>query len=238
MKKAGESGVVLVLVLLILVVALAFVPLVVFFAQTEAKWTLMKRHSDQAFNLAEAAIERGYLELSKSTSNWAGALSGEAITGFHFDRSYNDIAGGEYAIWIGSGTMENQAVIIGIGRNTSKDRVRAIKVVYSKANLDNIALQSGKGVSISGNNFQVHWGAIVTPNAITVNNRQFPQLWSANNIDSDPNGSEPPNCDGPDCCQWHSYSENMPPLSLIDLDFYRSSATALGDSPDLDCGSY
>ncbi len=225
----------LVIVLLILVVAITLVPLIVLYTQSESKWSVKQGQTTRAFHLAEAALERGYLEITSSTETWDNVQKGQNIAGYRFDVDYTDLDGGDYAIWIGSGSGTQTALIIGIGRDTNKKEVRTLESLYSKLSFGNVAIQANNGVSITGNNFEVEWGAILTPKSITANGRTYPQFWSATSIDLDSNGSTPPNCDTPNCCQWHSYSTNIPPLPTIDLDFYRSSASAAGTGP---CGSY
>ena len=82
-------------------------------------------------------------------------------------------------------------------------------------------------MTIDGN-VDVQWGAVVSPGQIAADNRMFPQFWAAGPIltkDTDPN---PPNCDGPNCCQWHSFQPSLPPAPSIDVAAYRSSAAASG----------
>ena len=234
-RGLGSRGTVLVIVLLILMVALTIIPLMVFFSQNESKWSVKQDQTTSAFHLAEAAIERGYLQLTISTENWKTIQNGGTIAGYRFDKDYTDIAGGDYTIWIGSTTGDQAALVMALGRNSNRKEVRGIEAVYSKASFGNVAIQAMNGVSITGNNFEVEWGAVVTPKNIVAGGRTYPQFWSANNIDLDSNGASPPNCDGPGCCQWHSYSTNIPPLPPFDLDAYKQLAIAAGTGP---CGAY
>lgn len=225
--------------LLLLALMSVLVPLLVFYAQTESKWAVRETQFTTAFHLAEAATERGYFKLSQSTGNWMSIQAGAPLSGYNFDVKYTDIPGGEYAIYISSGSGEGTAIIIGIGRETKQNLVRTVQVDYIQNALGNVAIMGGQGVSITGNNYKVEWGAVVSQQSLTVGDRDYPQFWSGGTIDKDTTspGSWPPNCDQPDCCQWHSFSKDVPPLPSIDLNFYKSSATASGTPSDSDCGS-
>lgn len=87
-----------------------------------------------------------------------------------------------------------------------------------------IAVHAKGSVGITGNNFQLEWGAVVTPKSITIGTRNHPQYYSGGAIDKDTNGFAPPNCDSPACLWWFSYDSTIPPQPDIDFDFYRSSA--------------
>lgn len=223
---APSSGQVLVGVLLVLLVLATLVPVMVLYTQREAVWTEKQHQSNTAFHLAEAGIEKAYRKLTLSTSTWYGLIeSGTAIPGFQFDTVYGDVPGGTYKVDITSGPDEREATIVSIGRDAKGKEVRAIEAVFVQNSLGNVAIQTLGGVQLGGG-VDVEWGAVISEKPITTGGRDYPQFHSAGSIDVDANGADPPNCDTPDCCQWFSYSPDIPPDPGIDLNFYRSSASA------------
>lgn len=228
--RGSSSGQVLPLAIMLLLVLLVMVPLMVVYTQTEAKWSVKEAQSTQAMHLAEAGIEKGYLKISISTLTWValqagGASASAALTNYNFDKDYSDVSGGTYAISITSGPGTQQATITSVGRSLLKKETRAIKAVYSNSPLGGISIFAGKGAQIGGG-VNVEWGGIASPYSIDSGGRNHPQFWSASSVigkDTDPN---PPNCDSPNCCQWHSYYSGLPPAPTLDLNFYASSAAA------------
>ncbi|MBI5631454.1 MAG: hypothetical protein HY921_11285 [Elusimicrobia bacterium] len=238
----GSQGQALAIVVIILLVTSIMVPLMVFYTQREALWTAKQSANTSAFHMAEAGIEKGYLAVTQSTVTWANLQNGTLISNYKFDKAFTDLGGGSYAISITSGPAVQQCTIISIGRDTRGREVRAIKAVYSNSPLGGFAVYSGAGLKVD-NKVTVEWGAAVSPQSITLtgaNTTTYPQFWSAGSIDVFDTNPNPPNCDGPSCCQWHTYSTNIPPAPTIDLDFYKSSATAqtgcpAGGSPSGSC---
>lgn len=227
---SSSRGQVLPIAVLLLLVLLIMVPMMVMFTQNEAKWSVKESQSTQAMHLAEAGIEKGYLKISISTLTWVSLQSGgttakTALTNYNFDKSYSDVGSGTYTISITSGPGTQEATIISVGRSPQTKEVRAIKAVYSNAPLGGISIYAGRGAQIGGG-VNVEWGGVASPYSIDAGSRNHPQFWSASSIiskDTDPN---PPNCDGPNCCQWHSYYQGLPPSPTLDLNFYASSAAA------------
>ena len=225
--KKAAPGQVLVAVIVILVVVATLVPLMVFYTQREALWTAKHAQNTTAFHLAEAGTEKGYLAISQSTQTWRNLQNAIPLSGFQFDTAYSDLPGGTYAVSITSGPGSEQATIVSVGRDSLRRETRALKVVYSNSTLGGIAIYSSGGVQIGGNTV-VHWGAVVSPQAINAAGQTFPQFWSSAGITGYDTDANPPNCDSPACCQWHAFATNIPPQPLIDLNFYKSSAQATG----------
>lgn len=224
-RELGSSGQVLVGVIAILLVIAILVPAMVFYVQYEAKWAQKSSEEATAFHLAEAGVEKGYRAISLSTSNWYNLIdNGDMIDRMDFDFSFDDVVGGVYTVSITSGPEERQATIISIGKDARKGTARALKVIYTQNIMGEIAIQAMDGVQVAGG-VQVEWGAVVGPDHIDTNSRTYPKFYSGSSldVDGDPN---PPNCDQPDCCQWFSFDQDVPPDPGIDLDFYRSSAQA------------
>lgn len=223
-SPGGRRGQVLIGVIIIMLVMAIIVPAMVMFVQNEAKWSVKQNENVSAFHLAEAAIDRGYRKISESTGTWADAQENAIFpSGYQFNRVYTDLTGGCYAISISSGPVDDQVTIISVGIQSKGHETRAIKAIYTNSATD-IAIHAKGAVGITGNNFQLEWGAVVTPKAITIGTRSHPQYYSGSSIDKDTNGSAPPNCDSPNCIWWYSYDSSIPPQPDIDFDFYRSSA--------------
>ncbi len=223
--NTSESGQLVVGVMLLLVLMSIMVPLMVMYTQREAKWTAKQDQSTTAFHLAEAGVEKAYRALSLSTATWyALTEDGTPVPNFNFDQEFEDLAHGSYTVAIASGPKDRQATVYSIGKDKRRGEVRALKVIFGQNILGDIAIQALSGINVLGG-VTVEWGAIIGGDHIDTGGATFPQFHSATSldIDTDPN---PPNCDSPDCCQWFSFSPDIPPDPGIDLNFYRSSAAA------------
>ena len=210
-------------VIALLVILSVMVPAMVYWVQRESIASANQADDTRAFHLAEAGTEKAYLILSLSTITWANLQAGTPPADFSFNKAFSDLGSGQYTVSITSGPDDEQATIISIGR--SKNAVRAIQVIYTNAILGDTAIFSGRGAQISGG-ANVEWGAVMSPYAIDAGNRNHPQFWSAAGITTKDTSPNPPNCDAPNCCQWHSYQTNLPAEPAIDFDFYRASAAA------------
>jgi len=208
-----------------LVILAIMVPAMVLWIQRETVFASKQSHNTVAFHLAEAGVEKAYLYVSLSTITWSRIQAGQAQTDYSFDKSYNDITGGTYAISITSGPGTEQVTIVTVGRDKYNKETRALRVVYSNAIFGGNAIYAGRGVQIGGQ-VDVEWGAVMSPYTIDAGGRTFPQFWSASQITTKDTNANPPNCDSPGCLQWHSYQANLPTPPTIDFDFYRTSAAA------------
>lgn len=244
----NEKGVLLVGVIVLMLVVAIIVPAMVLYVQNETRWSMKAARNMTAFQLAEAGIDKGMRKISESTTTWVNGQNGNFPAGFKWDTAYSDlgITGGSYAISITSGPEGEEVTIISIGRyklSYSTEEVRAIHAVYANAPMGDTAVRGQSTVSIGGSNTSVHWGAVVSPQAITVNTSagsegKWPQYWSAAGITMDTDGPGGVNCDHPsqtapplaaglgNCWQWHSYEQNIPPAPNFDPGFYQSSAAA------------
>lgn len=228
--RAWNSGQILPGAIAMLVILSVMVPTIVFWVQRENVFASKQAHNTMAFHLAEAGVEKAYLFVSLSTITWNNLQNGTSQADYRFDKVYSDIAGGTYTISITSGPGTQQVTVITVGRDRLGKETRALRVVYGNSILGDTAIYSGQGVQI-GNNVTVEWGGVMSPYTIMANSANHPQFWSASQIvtkDTDPN---PPNCDSPNCHQWHAYEKNLPAAPLIDFDFYRASAAATTGCP-------
>ena len=81
----SRSGQVLIGVLLLLMVLMIIVPAMVVYVQHEAKWSGKESETTNAFQLAEAAVDRGYQKVTESTTTWQSFQSGTQTAGYHLD---------------------------------------------------------------------------------------------------------------------------------------------------------
>lgn len=242
--QEADSGQVLVGVLVVMLLMAIMVPAMVLLTQREAKWTEKQAHSTTAFHLAESGIEKGYRKISLSTATWYNLTdNGTAIDDFKFDKTYSDVAGGDYAVSITSGPAGREATIISIGRVQKGGRtyIRGIKAVFAQFT-DEIAISADAGVSVGGKVI-VHWGAVISQQAIVTDGRTSPQFKSAGSIDLDTDGAGGVNC-GPQvgtdiCCQWFSYSDVPEDLGLNTgayiTDAAAETCTVAGGTPAGSC---
>lgn len=237
MRIRDESGQLLVGVIVMMVVLAVIIPAMVLFVKNEIHWSIKQERNMTAFQLAEAAIDRGYSMVTNSTRTWELVqMGGSNIpTSFLFNAAYVDVSSGTYALSVSSGPDEDQVTIIGVGRDFYRKEVRAIKAVYTNLPLGDIAIMGGTGVAYTGNNIDVEWGAVVSPESITTANKNHPTFWSAGSVDIDTNSATPPNCDSPNCHFWHSYYAGIPPMPDIGFKEYELIAQATPDGP---CGAY
>jgi len=222
-----ERGQILVGVIVVMVVLAVIIPAMVLYVQNEARWSMKQQRNMSAFELADAAIDRGFRKISGSTTTWGDLQNGIVPVGYNFDTAYADLGSGTYAVSITSGPQSQQATIIGVGRDGGKKEVRAIKAVYANSPLSNTAVRAGSGVTIDGTNTTVHWGAIISGKSIT-DPKPFPQKWSAGAVNGSPNDGF--NCDKPNCWEWHSYQTQLPPAPKFDLPAYELQAKIDGSS--------
>jgi hypothetical protein len=221
----NRKGQLLIGVIALLVVLAIVVPAMVKYVQNEAKWSEKQAQNSNAFQLAEAAVDRGYQRIIESTATWAALKNGQTLAGYNFDTAYTDLEGGVYTISITSGPGVEQATILSVGRDKQDRESRALKVVYGNASISQNAIRSLQGITLSGSNEQVEWGSVLAPGTINSNSRNHPQFYSASSIIGKDVSAAPPNTDS---VQWWSYYSGIPSASSIDLDFYRSSAIATG----------
>lgn len=219
---------------MVLLLALAvFVPILVQFVQTESRHMVKGEKNTQAFQLAEAAIERGYQNLILSTTTWAMASSGTVVTGFDFDQTYISPSGGEYQIGYSTGAGSS-VYVTGVGRDRDRKEIRAIKAQYvGNGDLGN-SIYSGGQVSVHGS-ANIEWGPVFSRTDITTGGAKWPRFYSTGKIDPLDTNPSVPNSDN---LQYWAYYSNMPNFPTIDLNYYKTKAQTLdsGGTPPAACG--
>ena len=229
MKK--RNGFLLVGVLLIFVFMLIIVPVMVRWVQDDTKISVKDQKSTLAFNLAEAAVDRGYWKVKSSTGIYASVTLGNIITGYHFDSVYTDVPGGSYRVNISSGPDMDQVTILGEGRDSDSKEKRTIKAVFTNTSVPGAILSAGQ-LNANDIDSTIHWGPIMAKGDIVLATGypNYPRKLSMQTVKPrDPTGdTNPPNTDSLEW--WSNY--NVPDLPIFDFAAMRSSAAQTGT---LDC---
>jgi Tfp pilus assembly protein PilX len=225
LARARQSGQVLAGVILLVMVLLIMVPAMVQWVQIETKSAVRDQKKTTAFNLAEAAVERGMWKLKSSTSTFATAQAGTAIAGYNFDVTYTDIPGGSYRISMTSSVYNGAAVMLvwGEGRDNNRSEMRAVKAIYQNLSIPGAIISAGNLIDTGGS--AVHWGPIMAMGTLTETGTvpNYPRLLSKQTaLPMDTNGLTPPNTDN---VQWWS-GYDVPELPMFDFTALRSSAAA------------
>ena len=227
----NRKGFLLIGVLLTFLLLLIIVPVMVKWVQNDTKISVKDQKAGIAFDLAEAAVDRGYWKVKSSTSTFAGIMNGVTIAGYRFDATYPDIPGGTYRISISSGPDKDQVTVVGEGRDSLLAETRAIRAVYLNATVPGPVLSAGNFTQATGS--VVHWGPVMAVGDITVaaGSPHYPRKISRHVVKGDTgvtgydtNGTDPPNTDNKEW--WSNY--NVPDLPVFDFAAMRSSAAATG----------
>jgi hypothetical protein len=228
MKKRGESGQILVIVLLALVILAILVPAIVSYVRNEASWTNRERKSTLAFHLAEAGIDRGIWKVKESTTTFGQATTGVVIANYNFDKSFSDIDGGFYRIKLSSGPGTREVTITAEGKDKTGKHVRAIKCVVKNQSIPGAVISGG--VISYQQDFEAHWGPIMSQSNINIGGnaakQYFPRKFSKQVVTGtggyprDTNGLVPPNTDGKEW--WSDYA--VPDLPVLDFAAMKADA--------------
>jgi hypothetical protein len=239
LKYKINKGNILIIVSLLILVFLILIPMLIFHVSHESKWTLREKRTSIAFQLAEAGIDRAIWKLREKDTYWTDVGNGIPIPGYNFDTTYADIPNtsnpvGEYKIKIEKHPTDSSCRrITAIGRDKSKNEIRAIQVDVTKTIISS-AVSTGVRQEWKPN-LLVHWGPVVSYDEIVLEGAQVNTYWpvkySAGKIDpwdTDPN---PPNDDGTEYSRFYSFV-NLGPKPQIDLDYYRNKAKATTGIPN------
>lgn len=231
MNKKRKS-VVLVAAVLAFLVFLIAVPVIVNIVRQDTRFSVKTKRQSVAFNLAEAAVERGYWKIKNSTSTFQSVMDGNTLTGYNFDVIYNDIPGGTYRISITSGPAARSVTIIGEGRDSTTKETRAIKAIFENKTLYSPIITNGNFTSSQF--LAAFWGPIMAQGNFSLTDanaakRYFPRKYARGVVTGhgsytrDVNGPSPPNTDN---VEWWSMYEYVPELPKLDFTTLRSSAAA------------
>lgn len=226
MNNRPARGQILVGVILVLMALLIMVPALVTWVQQESKISVKDKKSATAFNLAQAAVERGMWKLKSSTSTWSTASVGTVIPGYDFDVTYTDVPGGSYRIRFEEGTLNGSTVVTvwGEGRDDARKEIRSIKAVYQNMSIPG-AIIAGGNLSQSGTSV-VHWGPVMAMGPITISGSAlttgYPRKLSKQYVSPWDSSVNPPNTDSLEW--WSDY--DVPELPVFDFTAMKSSAIA------------
>ncbi|OGR88897.1 MAG: hypothetical protein A2992_09505 [Elusimicrobia bacterium RIFCSPLOWO2_01_FULL_59_12] len=228
----NKSGQVLVGVMAVVLFIMIMLPPLVNWIQDESRWTVKEQKSTLAFNVAEAGIDRGVWKLKSTTSTWSAAMAGTAVTGYDFDATYNDVAGGSYRIRFSAGPGANQVTVLAEGRDTATEEVRALQAIFQNQALPGALIANG--IMTYHGAFEAHWGPVMAHNNIVISGNAateyFPRKFSKQVVlgtagqPRDTNGITPPNTDNVEW--WSDY--DVAELPLLDFTTLRASAAANG----------
>jgi hypothetical protein len=227
----NKNGFVLPAVVLILLFLMITIPVMVKWVQNDTKISMKNQRSTTAFNLAEAALDRGYWEVKSSTITWNKAINGQALPGYRFDTTYTDVPGGSYRVSVSS-SGANAVTIIGEGRDNSTNEVRAVKAVYLNQTVYSPLISNGNFTSSKV--LAAFWGPIMAQGDYNMTDdvaakRYFPRKYAKGVVTGhgsdlrDTNGLTPPNTDN---VEWWSDYQYVPELPILDFNTLRSSAAA------------
>lgn len=232
MSANTKRGQVLAGVLFIVVAVLIIIPAVLKWTEYDARWAVKEQKATTAFNLSEAAVDRGVWKLKISTGTWAAAAAGIPVPGYNFDVTYTDVPGGTYRIRLSSGPGTGQVSVIGEGRDGQRQESRAIQVAFSNTAIPGSLITGG--VLTYAGAFEAHWGPVLAHNNIVISGNAateyFPRKFSKQTVQGtmgqprDTNGLTPPNTDN---VEWWSGYE-VPDLPVLDFATMRASAAANG----------
>lgn len=228
--RGSERGQVLAGVILLIMILLIMIPAMVQWVQIESKTSVKDQKATKAFNLASAAVERGYWKIKSSTVTCASAVGGVPIAGYNFDTVYQDVSGGSYRISISS-VAPKTVRIIGEGRDQSTNEVRSITAIYLNQTIYSPLLTGGNMTWKKG--LGVFWGSVMSQGDINLDpvmaGIYYPRKYSKGVVSGtatnprDVNGLAPPNTDG---TEWWSDYKYVPELPVLDFAVLRASAAA------------
>lgn len=164
-SRRSESGVALVMALMILLVLGILVPSLILLQQKDVKDTVSSGRKTTSLQLAEAGQDRAAWKLRESDETFADAAAGTNLAGYNDDQTYTDVNGGQYKVNINPGPGVSQVTVIAKGKADGADDVRAIQAIYSKGST--IGAMSVNGALQYKPNLNIEWGPVVTFSNIT-----------------------------------------------------------------------
>lgn len=231
MKQLNQRGqAMMATVVTVGVVAMIFIAAIVFKTTTSQRSGTRAQKSIAAYEIANAAVQKGIWALNLNSSNWASLSNGEYITGYKGDKVYTDIPGGSYVLWITSGPTSNDRTIVAFAKDDTKSpQYRGLKVVLTAGSAQWGALM-GKKINLKGR-AKVHWGPIYAYDTLNIDKKSrnfYPRLFSKGKIKHIDNSPSAPNTDS---TFWWSFNAppGVPTWPAIDFEFYKAIAKSQGN---------
>lgn len=223
----------MVIVMLLIALCGIMVPVLSMLVRQQVRTTVQSQRSSVAFQLAEAAVKRGYWKLVEQSGNWEAIKTGGTIVGYNNDVVYSDIDGGTYRIRFTADSSLNQITLVGTGKSTAGNEFRAIEVVYTRTRIQG-AIQA-PAVAFGGNS-AVHWGPLLSIADIDLtgaSNVFYPRKRARGAITgngANGNRDNNPAQSNTDGLEWWSYNEapGVPDIPTPDIPTYAAQASALG----------
>ncbi|MHB2025209.1 MAG: hypothetical protein ACYCPQ_01020 [Elusimicrobiota bacterium] len=230
MKRLGEKGQALTATVVVVgAVALIFIAAIVYQATMNSTNSTKSSKSINAYELAQAAVQKGIWALNLQTSNWGLIQDGGVIPGFDGTTVHTDIPGGKYKILITKGPEANQVTIDAYTKdNSTSPQYRGLQVVLAQSNAQ-FGPVMGYQVHFK-QRVKVHWGPIYSYDFINLEGNSrlyYPQLYSMGKITPFDSANSPPNTDG---VQWWGFDAppGVPPWPQIDFAHYKALAQQEG----------
>ncbi|MFA5858540.1 MAG: hypothetical protein WC955_05695 [Elusimicrobiota bacterium] len=228
LKLNDESGQVILLVIVIMMVFILGMELLVNLVSQETKTSVKTKRTTTAFHLAEAGLDRGVWKMQESSSVWDDIVTGTKIEGYrgYTSESYKeyDSAGklmGEYAIDIASTSQSNVVRVFSKAKDASSYEVRAIEAYYRKQVIVG-PIDVDSTIEYKPN-LTVHWGPVVTYGSIEMSpTKYYPRKISKGRIVGRDVDQSSPNTD--DLEYWAYEDLGNPPR--VDLAYYKTLAIA------------
>lgn len=222
------------MVILLFALLMIIVPLMVKWVQNDTKLSVKDQKAGIAFNMAEAAVDRGYWKVKGSTITFGSVMSGVPLAGYNFDVTYRDVSGGTYRISVSSGPGQRELTIVGEGKDLDSKEIRAVKAIFSNHTIYSPLITNGNFTSSKV--LAAFWGPIMVQGNFDMTDavaakRYFARKYAKGVVTGqgsytrDTNGLTPPNTDN---VEWWSDYRYIPELPLLDFTALKSSAAATG----------
>jgi hypothetical protein len=216
-------------VLVIGVVAMAFIAAVVYKNMVTSKASVASSKSISAYEIANAAIQKGIWALNLNSDNWNTVGTAGTLTGYDGTTTFTDIPGGSYKLLVTSGPGADDRTITAYAKdNSATPEYRGLKVVLTKGSTQFGPLMGHK-IHLK-KRAKIHWGPIYGYDEIKLEGKAkvfFPQLYSVGKITHLDTNAALPNTDG---VRWWSfnYTPGVPSWPQLDLEYYKALAKTQG----------
>lgn len=230
MKPFNQRGqAAMLLVMFIAVVALITIASVVFRSTVTSRNSVRAGKSITAYEIANAAAQKGIWALNLNTDNWKTVGDGGTISGYDGTATYTDIPGGAYKLRVYAGAGTDERVVEAMAKDVNPNpQYRGLRVTLTKGG------QFGPVMGYKINfkkRAKVHWGPIYAYDELKLEGKSkvyYPQLFSKGAITHLDTNSALPNTDG---VRWWSfnYAPGVPEWPQIDFEYYKGLAKLQGN---------
>ncbi len=232
----NQRGQTLAFALIAVLIITIFTTTLVSLLRQETKWAVKHVRSTTAFHLAEAAVDRGLWKLREGGGVWDSVADGTLDSDYKGQKEFTDVEveGGKYKITISTMPDPHYRKIVGIGRDSSIEEVRAIEIIVY---IETVQSPIQAAVIGAGGNAMVFWGPYMSRGALQLNgsntNQLYPRKFARGAITAS-GGSYPTRDDdgspSTDDLEWWSYNHDpgVPDLPELDFDEYKDKAIADG----------